>query len=403
MKKRVLFVEDNALLREMYLMMMDGEGQAWEAASAPDARQALRLMEQAPFDVVVSDMRMPGMDGLELMDVVRQLYPRSSRIILSGLSDQEEIARSLDSTHQFLAKPFEAKALKATLARLGKLDAYLKDTRLQALVGQMRVLPSFPSVYHEIMKELGGEDPSIERLAGIIAEDPSMTVKLLQIANSAAGGRATKAASPFEAVQFVGLSAVRSLALSAHIFRTFEHVKLKGFSLPQLWDHTVRSGVIAGAIMRAEHADPGEVEEAHIAGMLHDLGKLMLADSMPERFQEALTLAHEQGVSSEQAESELFGAHHGGVAAYVLSLWGMPVTMVEAVAFHHSPSSSEHPAFGPLTAVHVANFLDHELMENPEAGTTPGLNLEYLRQLGVEDRLDAWRQAAAEELTSEAD
>ena len=188
MKKRILFVEDNALLREMYLMMMEGEADFWEAVSAPDAREALRLMEERPFEVVVSDMRMPGMDGIELMGVVRQLYPRSSRIILSGLSDQAEIAHSLDSTHQFLAKPFDVKALKSTLSRLGKLDAYLKDEKLQALVGQMRALPSFPSAYHEIMKELGGEAPSIERLAEIISRDPSMTAKLLQIANSAAGG-----------------------------------------------------------------------------------------------------------------------------------------------------------------------------------------------------------------------
>src|SRR5258708_14088308 len=199
MKKRILFVEDNALLRQMYLMMMDGE-ETWEAVGAADARQALRIMEQAPFDVVVSEMRMPGMDGIELMGAVRQLYPRSSRIILSGLSDQAEIARSLDSTHQFLAKPFDFKALKATLSRLAGLDAYLKAEKLQALAGQITVLPSFPSVYHEIMKELGGDDPSLERLAQIIAEDPSMTAKLLQIANSAAGGRATKTASPFDAV-----------------------------------------------------------------------------------------------------------------------------------------------------------------------------------------------------------
>src|SRR5579862_9667207 len=243
MKKRILFVEDNALLRQMYLMMMEGEAAAWEAVGAADAREALRFMEQGLFEVVVSDLRMPGMDGIELMGVVRQLYPRSSRIIVSGLSDQAEIARSLDSTHQFLAKPFDVKALKATLSRLGGLDAYLKEQRLQALVGQMRVLPSFPSAYHEIMKELGGEDPSIERLAQIIADDPSMTAKLLQIANSAAGGRATKASSPFEAVQFVGLSAVRSLALSAHIFRTFEHLQLMDFSITNLWDHTVKSGM----------------------------------------------------------------------------------------------------------------------------------------------------------------
>ncbi len=400
MKKRILFVEDNPLLRQMYLMMMEGEGDFWEPVAAADARQALRLMEQCPFEVVVSDMRMPGMDGIELMGVVRQLYPRSSRIILSGLSDQAEIARSLDSTHQFLAKPFDVKTLKATLSRLGGLDAYLKDEKLQALVGQMRVLPSFPAVYHEIMKELGGEDPSLERLAQIIDEDPSMTAKLLQISNSAAGGRATKATSPFEAVQFVGLSVVRSLALSAHIFRSFEHIKLKEFSITHLWDHTVRTGVLARTIMQVERADPADAEEAHIAGMLHDVGKLMLADSMPGRFQQSLALADERGLPSEQAELEVFGANHAGAAAYLLSLWGLPVTIVEAVACHHSPSSSDLIALSPLTAVHVADALEHEFSQDDQPVKAPTLDHSYLSAVGVEARLDTWRTAVTEELAS---
>lgn len=401
MKKRILFVEDNPLLREMYVMMMAGEGDSWETVAATNAREALDLMEQAPFEVVVSDMRMPGMDGLELMGVVRQLYPRSSRIILSGLSDQAEIARSLDSTHQFLAKPFDVKALKATLSRLGGLDAYLKEEKLQALVGRMRVLPSFPSVYHEIMKELRREDPSLEGLAQIIEEDPSMAAKVLQIANSAAGGRATQAAGLFEAVQFVGLSAVRSLALSAHVFRSYEHIKLENFYIGKLWDHTVRTGAIARAIMRLERADPADTEEAHIAGMLHDVGKLMLADSMPDRFQQGLALARQRGLPSHQAETEVFGANHAGVAAYLLSLWGLPAAMVEAVAFHHSPSSSELLAFGPLTAVHVADFFEHEHSKDNLPYPAPCLDQSFLSAVGVLGRLDAWRAGVAQELACE--
>ncbi|HZR20738.1 MAG TPA: response regulator [Verrucomicrobiae bacterium] len=400
MKKRILFVEDNPLLRQMLFLMMEGE-EDWETQTAADAQEALGLMENKPFDVVVSDLRMPGMDGVELMGVVRQLYPRASRVIVSGLSDQAEIARSLDSTHQFLAKPINVKTLKATLSRLGNLDSYLKDQQLQALVGQMRVLPSFPSVYHQIMQELGGEDPSLEHLAQIISQDPSMTAKLLQIANSAAAGRVNQASSPFEAVQFVGLSAVRSLALSAHIFRSFEHMNLSDFSLNNLWDHTVRSGRIAGLIMRLERSDPIEVEEAHIAGMLHDLGKLMLADSMPQRFHQALVLARDRALVSHEAELEVFGAHHGGVAAYVLSLWGLPVSIVEAVAFHHTPSSSENIAFGPLTAVHVGDILEHELPSDRLGKTSNRLDRSYLSAIGMEQRVEKWRQAIAEEMATE--
>lgn len=400
MRKRILFVDDDSLLSQMYLMMLEADQDRWEATAVSQASEALRLMDKTPFDVVISDMRMPGMSGIELMKVIRQLHPRCSRVIVSGVDDQAEIARGLDSTHQFLAKPFDARTLRATLARLCSLDNYLQDEKLQALVGQMPVLPTFPSIYHEIMKELGKDDPLIERLAQIIAQDPSMTAKLLQIANSAASGRAAKAADLFEAVQFVGLSAVRSLALSAHIFRTFEHLKAAEFSLVNLWDHCVRTGLIAQRIMRLEQADRADTEEAHIAGMLHDLGKLMLADSLPEKFHHALILAGERGLSAEKAEFEIFRADHAGVAAYLLSLWGLPAAMVEAVAFHHAPSSSECLEFGPLTAVHVANVLDHQISAESSGAPLPAFDRSYLAAVGVRHRIEYWRTAISEELST---
>ncbi len=229
MKKRILFVEDNPLLVSLYAMMLEGEQEHWEVSTARDGEQALALMAQTPFDVVVSDMGLPGMSGIELIDQVKHRYPGCCRIILSGLSDQQEVVRCLNATHQFLAKPFNVKALKATLARIGALDAFLADEALKSLVGQLGTLPSFPSLYVEIMKELGAAEPSVERIANIVSHDPSMTAKLLQIANSAALGLARELSSPFEAVQHLGLGTVRSLALAVPIFSCFEQTHLQGF------------------------------------------------------------------------------------------------------------------------------------------------------------------------------
>jgi HD-like signal output (HDOD) protein/ActR/RegA family two-component response regulator len=401
MKKRILFVEDNAILLQMYAMMLDGEREHWEVATAADAQQALKLMELSPFDVVVSDMRMPGMDGIELIGEVRKRYPRSSRIILSGLSDQEEVARCLGETHQFLAKPFNVKALKATLARLGGLDAYLKDDKLRVLIGQLGALPSFPSLYLEIMKELNAAEPSIESIANIIAKDPSMTAKMLQIVNSAAVGLARKVGSPFEAVEFLGSTTVRSLVLSAHIFSCFEQTNLKGFSINQLWEHAMRSGALARTIMRLEHAEAADAEDAYVAGMLHDIGKLMLANSLPDQFQQALALAAHRGIPSHEAEFEVFGATHAGVAAYLLGLWGLPASIVEAVAFHHTPGKSDMRAFGPLTAVHAANVLDYESSKIDPCGRPVELDMDYLAAAGVQNRLEAWRAEAAKLASSQ--
>ncbi len=118
-------------------------------------------MENSRFDVVVSDLMMPGLDGAQLMNEVRTRYPLSSRVIISLLGDEEKVARCLEDTHQFIAKPFDVKLLKATLARICSLDAYLNDEKLRTLVGKLGTLPSFPSLYGEIMKEFGSPGGSV--------------------------------------------------------------------------------------------------------------------------------------------------------------------------------------------------------------------------------------------------
>ena len=394
MKKRILFVEDDPLMIQLFVMMMDGESARWEVATAEDGARALQLMEASPFDVVVSDMNMPGMSGAEFIAEVKTRHPRTSRIILSALSDQQRVANCLGATHQFMAKPFDVKVFKATLDRIGGLDAYLKDDRLRTLVGRLGTLPSFPSLYVEVMKELDSPDSLIESVAATIAKDPAMTAKMLQIVNSAAIGLTTRVTSPFEAVGFLGFTTVRSLVLSAHIFTCFEHTNLKGFSINRLWNHAMGTGTLARMITQIEGADAADAADAFTAGLLHDVGKLMLADGMPEEFQSALALAAERKVHLYEAEQEIFGATHAGVAAYLLGLWGLPASIVEAVAFHHTPSHSDLRVVGPLAAVHVANVFEQELSKADACGRAATLDADYIAAVGAQDRVEAWRAEA---------
>jgi HD-like signal output (HDOD) protein len=403
MKKRILFVEDEPLLLELYVMMLEGEHDRWDITTASNGRQALQLMEHSAFDVVVSDLNMPEMNGIELLTAVRTRHPGTSRIILSGLQDQQEVARCLGATHQFLAKPFEVRTLTATLARVSGLDTYLNDKRVQALIGRIGTLPSFPSLYIKIIEELDSGSSSVESIAAIVAKDPGMTAKMLQIVNSAAVGLARKVGSPFEAIQFLGVSTVRSLVLSAHIFSCFDRSRLKSFSIDQLWAHSFRTGTLARRILQLEQKDSAEAEEAYTAGMLHDAGKLMLAHSMPDQFRKALALAGERQIPLHDAELEVFGATHAGAAAYLLGLWGLPAPIVEAVAFHHTPGLSDLRTCGPLTAVHVANVLEQELSRSaPDRKLSP-IDENYLAAIGIQDRLELWRAQAPKFLNDQGD
>lgn len=387
--KEILFVEDEAILLKLYSLMLQTDPPRWHCTLAANGEAALALVKKNRFDIVISDLHMPGMGGIELLTQVRQLHPETSRIVISGFTDQAEAAESLNCTHLFLPKPFEAKFLRDTLARIGSLDAYLQSDALRALASQLPTLPSFPTLYLDLMREIESPTASIQSIAALAGKDPGITAKILQVANSAALALPEKISDPAEAVQHLGAATVRSIALSAHVFRSLAQGHSTTFSPEVLWNHLMQCGQLARAIMRHEHADTTGQEDAFTAGLLHDIGKLMLAESLPEKFNQALALAARDRRPLHEAEMKIFGATHAGLAAYLLGLWGLPTAMVEAVAFHHQPRQSELKKFSPLTAVHVANVLCNH------ADPTP-VDEDYLAGLGLLDHLAGWRQLAAE-------
>jgi HD-like signal output (HDOD) protein len=346
-----------------------------------------------PFDVVVADLQMPQMSGIELMVKIRNQYHRTSRFILSGIRDQAEIARCLGDTHQFISKPVDLKTLRDALARICSLDHFLMDEKLRALVGRFDALPSFPALYVEVMNELAAAKPSIVRIAEIVAQDPAMTAKMLHIVNSAAFGLPRRISNPMEAVQYLGTGTVRSLVLSVHVFSSFDR-KVEGFSIDQFEGHALRCARLARALMESQGEEAARAEDAYIAGMLHDVGKLMLATSLPDRYREAAAYAVAQQIPLHAAETEVFGATHAGVGAYLLGLWGLPAPIVEAVAFHHTPTRSDLPSFGPLASVHIANVLDGEQSKAHQLMPLSGFNDDYLSTLKVQDQLATWRGLA---------
>ncbi len=399
LKKRILFVDDETMLLDLYKLVFEHEADQWSINFAPGGKEALDLMDEEPVDVLVSDMRMPGMSGAELVQETMKRHPKTSRLIMSGYADSEQIAQCLGATHQFIAKPFELSVLRGTIGRVCALDAWLMDDTLRTLVAQMRSLPSLPSLYFRIMDALGSPDSSIEQIGGIIASDPSMTAKILQLVNSAFFGIARRISNPVEAVQFLGVGRVRSLVLSLHVFSCFEQVNLRNFSIDRVWKHSMSTGLVAQKIARLQKMDRAFMDETYVAGMLHDIGKVMLASSLPELYGKAVALAAEQKIPLVEAERETFGITHAQVGAYLLGLWGLPITIVEAVAFHHDPQEGAMKSFSPLTAVHVASALERQISEPQAEPVGTAIDVEYLAELGLDDRLDDWRDAAEDVLS----
>ncbi|TKB79628.1 MAG: HDOD domain-containing protein [Nitrospira sp.] len=390
--KHVLFVDDEQRILDGLRRMFRPMREEWHAVFAPSGQAALDELAKAHFDVVVTDMRMPGMDGVQLLSEVRKRYPSVVRIVLTGQSDRETTLRSLGQTHQCLSKPCDPDELKRTVMRAVALRELLVNESIRSLVAGMQSLPSVPTIYNALLSEIESPKSSMESVANIISQDIGMTGKVLQLVNSAFFGLPKAITNPAQAISLLGLDTVKALVLGIHVFSAYRGAQGSHFQIEALWKHSLATGKLARMIVEQEHGLPNVADSACTAGLLHDVGVMVLAANIPEYAGDILQSAKLPGTNLSDVERERLGATHAEVGAYLLGLWGLGDSIVEAVAFHHAPTQCLNRTFGPLTAVHVANGLVREDLTGKEESLPPRVNDDYLRALGLADRLPRWRE-----------
>jgi HD-like signal output (HDOD) protein len=397
-KTRVLFVDDEPLILELLEFTVAAMKGNWETRYADCGEKALQMLAREPFDLVVSDMRMPGMNGAQLLNEVMQRYPATSRIILSGYADREEILRCVGVTHQFLAKPCEIKRVESMLHRIQGLRERINSQEIQQIVTKKNSLPSIPRVYFELLKVLQNPNCSTQDIGEVVACDPGLTARVLQMVNSAFFGFSVQVTSASEAVMLLGVGTIRSLALMSQLFTVFDAVETESWSVESMWRHSIRTAQWARRIAELENRDNAWAEQAFTAGVLHDVGKLILLDNLAMDYLDLIEHATKERISLLDLERDVLGTTHADVGAYLLDLWGLPAPLVEATALHHEPSRTPELEFSPLTAVHVANAL--EQAENGDSPDTEpaGLDPLYLDQLSLGSKISDWR----DKLRSEA-
>lgn len=391
MMKRVLFVDDEAMVLQGLQRMLRPMRGEWEMEFIESGALALERLAVAPADVVVSDMRMPGMNGAQLLTEVMKRFPKTVRIILSGHADHDLVLKAVGSTHQYLNKPCEPEVLKATVQRAVALGDSLENEQVKSLVSQMSRLPSLPNVYLQVVDELQSTDASLDRVGEVIARDVGMSAQVLKLVNSAFFGLRRRVANASDAVNYLGIDTIKALVLSLHTFSQFENTDLGGISMIALRNHSLLTAGCARHIMRLEGADVKQVDEAFIGGLLHDSGKLVLAANFSAQYARVMRLAHDGGLTVTAAEHGVFGCTHADVGGYLLGLWGLPVPVVECVSHHHHPTRTLDHTFGPLTAVHVANSLAYALDREAVTGKRPDLDSDYLARVGKSGRVAEWQ------------
>ena len=391
-KKRILFVDDEQYVLDGLQRLLRPMRSEWDVEFATGGEEALRMLEDKPYDVIVSDMRMPGLSGDQLLATVRMRYPGMVRLVLSGQADKQSILTCVGPIHQFLQKPCDGETLKATISRTIEMGDLFTDESLKDIVTELETLPSLPSHQRELLAQFQIPDVSMTHIGGLISRDIAMTAKILQLVNSSFFGLCRHVGSPSDAVHLLGLDTVRSLVTAMQVFSQVVPGEIKGFSQGRLLLHSEEVALMAKKIALSEGLPHDMAEMAYLAGLLHDVGELIYAAKRPEQYAEAIALADSEHIHIEEAERRVIGASHGEVGAYLLALWAFEVPVVDAALYHHCPSKHNASGFSILTAVHVADAIVDLGRRSPGGSAEPDVDHAYLERIGLSERVVVWQE-----------
>lgn len=365
--KRVVFVDDEEPALAGLRISLRRSSTQWDMRFIEGGVRALAALETQPCDVIVTDMRMPGMDGAQLLKQVNERWPATIRIVLSGCSDLERTIRLAPVAHQYLAKPCEARQIQSAVQRCLDLQDLLRGSDLRALVGGIRQLPTVPGTYARLQVALASDEISVPAVAKIIAEDAAISAKVLQMVNSAFFRLARRITNIEQGVAYLGFVAVRNLVLSAEVFSQWPaNMTVGGQSFLQMQGNVHKVAAAAASLtLKTPIAD-----DTLLASLLHDIGYWILAQERPAELAKAHRLAAETGIALHEAETQIMGASHAEIGAYLLGLWGLPYSVVEAVALHHAPHRVGDSDFDVLAALVVGHAIVH---------ADPGIDDRYLK------------------------
>lgn len=384
MKDSILFVDDNENILQGLRRNLRPMHQEWECSFATSGEDALKLMQDRHIDVVVSDMRMPGMDGATFLSHVKEAHGHTARFVLSGQCEEEVILQLLSVSHQYMAKPFEHEKIISTIRGILSLKAMLQDNALKTFVTNLSALPSLPSLHESVLAELNAAAPSTKALEDIFLRDISILAKLLQIMNSSYFGPSQDINTIAYVWELLSLEKIRTLITQDCIVSPLNKDLEKDPFIPKLWQRSLVAARIARALAKAENAPPKMADKAFVAGLLHAIGTLVLYEYQRKE---------KGGIDYKGIQVSGVPDNYALVGGWLLTLWGLPHDICFAVLNHATPDKfvGTEGDKDLLSIVHVATAWALA-REAPELSH---LNEDFLRQTGAYEKLESWKISSA--------
>ncbi len=392
MSANILIIDPDPKSIEAYQKALAAKASSWSVHFASSTESALSLASEIAPDIIVSALSVNGGQGLKLLSKAIDAAPLAHAFIAATEADRPQLAAAFEGGCRYLPRPCPSDRLLLEFQRCLAVDSWLDNPVVKEIVASRSDFESLPSHHHQIVTALNSPDCALADVAEAIANDLALSAKLLETVNSSFYGFSQNVSDISQAVSILGLSNTRNIVLAAHIFsqvgKGHEHLSL----IKEIWHHSISVAGASRRISLHETQDPQAAEEAYSAGLLHDIGKLVLLGVAPEPYIEAQRLAREESHSSWQAEFKLLGCDHAEVGGYLLSRWGLPAELCEAVALHHRPANSCHGKFTTLAAVHAANAIVRKRRNPKHADATPISN--FLIEIGKSEQWADWEAIA---------
>lgn len=372
MPKSILFVDDEInILKSLKRAFLDEDYNLFFAQSA---NEALAIMEKDYIDLIISDMRMPNISGFELLKTVKERFPTTIRVILSGYADENLVFKAIQANiaKLYILKPWDNENLKQIIKTIFDLEDMIKDKKCLEIINNIDYIPTLKNLYYKITRAIE-QELSIDEIVKCIEEDPAISSKLLQIANSAFYN--LKTASIKQAMIYLGLVNVKNIVLNTTVFECLQD----GSNKSLLWQHAnIANSVfyyLFETIMKRKVND-----SFASAGLLHGIGQLILLRTYPKRYMEYITCLKntKEMVDYEKIELELFGITHPELGAVLLNWWDIPLPVVEVALFHHRPYDERIINKELVCAVNIACYCSWDILGIHSLQEYPFYSIKYL-------------------------
>jgi len=400
-KVRILFVDDEPNILSGLQRMLRVNRDIWTVYFATGGQEALNVLAETPVDIVVSDMRMPGMNGMELLKEVSERYPDVIRFALSGQASKDMVLDSIGAVHQYLAKPCDVDVLKNAISQISSLRHLVSDKALRSRLTSRQAVPSIPAMYDRLLDELLSPEVTIDNIAEIVSHDLGMSARVLQLVSSAFMAEAVYTLQPAEATVFLGADVIREILPSGRAFSLPVKNLLTPSEMSEIIQHSLAVANCAKAIAVCENVDKDTVKQAYVAGLFHDIGKQILPEEFPNEWTAWRELSTCEDFKALEMEQKHFGLTHAEVGAYLMGLWGLSDPVIEAIAFHHNPAGSKAGEFTPLLAVHVADTMANKILSGTFGDSAMEIDEAYLEEVHLGKRLETWVETCRESLNKE--